>query len=188
MPKDRGIILACAGWFHSLLLSCTCVPPTWHFRSFLQNKTTDGFKIKRKGWEAQRNRVMMKRDNGFAFHWGSVMVMSAICCNEDRPNYLSRQSSHSEQDTNYGLNTTLLQSSVKPGGGGCGWGEGVFVFTVFLPCKPTCTHKQTTQCVQLFWCSSLQALTVQRQRLCNITHAAPLTFAYMSFLSSISLF
>lgn len=59
---------------------------------------------------------MMKRDNGFAFYWGSVVVMSAICCNEDRPNYLSRQSSHSKQDTNYGLNTTLLQSSVKQEG------------------------------------------------------------------------
>lgn len=67
MPIDRGIKLPCAGLFHSLLLSCTCVPPTWHFRSFFQKKpktdTQMGLKWKEK---AERHREIAS--------WWSVTV------------------------------------------------------------------------------------------------------------------
>lgn len=68
LPKDRGIKLACAGLFHSLLLSCTCVPPTWHFRSFSRKKTQMGLKLKEK---AERHREI-------ASWWSVTMALPFI--------------------------------------------------------------------------------------------------------------
>lgn len=77
-------------------------------------------KRKRKIQTKKEDRGSDKSFDEEAWQWLGLWLAFAVVarCNEDRPNYLSRQSSPSKQDTNYGLNTALVWFSVMLQGWG----------------------------------------------------------------------